>query len=294
MLTSLLHPVNINTSKQVCDCYYLDDELAVFDEIAKIPMPKEPRRMACIFMALCLDGTATYKVDTKEYHVKKGDVIIISTNQVTDNYALSADCNGMAFMMSDNFFREIISGIHEISSLFLFSRQHPVCHLEQHEVDITKSYLKALIYKLKETDHHYRRQTVISLLRTMIYDLGNVIYRIMQNQDGRNTRADKIFADFILLVENNYHIQRRVGWYALNMGITPKYLSEMVRTASRRTPNEWIDDYVTLELRVLLRNTTKSIKEITEEMQFPNQSFLGKYFKEHVGVSPSAYRKYSE
>ena len=44
-------------------------------------------------------------------------------------------------------------------------------------------------------------------------------------------------------------------------------------------------------MRVLLKNTTKSIKEITEYMNFPNQSFLGKYFKEHVGMSPSEYRK---
>ena len=42
---------------------------------------------------------------------------------------------------------------------------------------------------------------------------------------------------------------------------------------------------------MLLKNTTKSIKEITDELNFPNQSFLGKYFKEHVGVSPSVYRK---
>ena len=55
--------------------------------------------------------------------------------------------------------------------------------------------------------------------------------------------------------------------------------------------NEWIDDYVTLEIRVLLKNTTKPIKQIAEELNFPNQSFLGKYFKEHVGMSPSEYRK---
>ena len=189
------------------------------------------------------------------------------------------------------FFREIISGMHEISSLFLFSRQHPVCNLEPDEVYLTKNYIKSLIYKLKENTHRYRRETVMSLLRTMIYDLSNVIYRIMQDNEKKSTRADRIFSEFLLLVENNYRTQRRVGWYALNLGITPKYLSEMVKVASRRTPNDWIDDYVTLELRVLLRNTNKNIKEITEEMNFPNQSFLGKYFKEHVGISPSAYRK---
>ena len=85
--------------------------------------------------------------------------------------------------------------------------------------------------------------------------------------------------------------ERRVGWYASQLEITAKYLSEVVKNVSKRTPNEWIDSYVVLELRVLLKNSPKSIKEITEELNFPNQSFLGKYFKEHVGVSPSEYRK---
>ena len=64
-----------------------------------------------------------------------------------------------------------------------------------------------------------------------------------------------------------------------------------MKQVSRRTPNDWIDHYVTLEIRVLLKNTNMSIKEIAQELNFPNQSFLGKYFKEHVGISPSAYRK---
>ena len=70
-----------------------------------------------------------------------------------------------------------------------------------------------------------------------------------------------------------------------------KYLSESVKSVSRRTPNQWIDNYVVIELRVMLKNSTKSIKQITEEMNFPNQSFLGKYFKEHVGMSPSEFRR---
>ena len=69
------------------------------------------------------------------------------------------------------------------------------------------------------------------------------------------------------------------------------YLSETVKQVSRLTPNEWIDNYVILEIRVLLKNSTRSIKEIAMEMNFPNQSFLGKFFKERVGMSPSEYRK---
>ena len=93
------------------------------------------------------------------------------------------------------------------------------------------------------------------------------------------------------MVEENFRKERRVGWYAEQLCITPKYLSETIKQVSKRTPNEWIDSYVTLEMRIMLKNTTKSIKEIAENLHFPNQSFLGKFFKEHVGMSPSEYRK---
>lgn len=48
-----------------------------------------------------------------------------------------------------------------------------------------------------------------------------------------------------------------------------------------------------LELRVALKTTNLTIKEIAERMHFPNQSFMGKYFKEHSGMSPKEYRKQS-
>ena len=60
---------------------------------------------------------------------------------------------------------------------------------------------------------------------------------------------------------------------------------------SKCTPTDWIDDYVTLEIKLMLKNTTKSIKEIAQELNFSSQSFLGKYFKDRVGVSPKEYRK---
>ena len=120
----------------------------------------------------------------------------------------------------------------------------------------------------------------------MIYDLSNAIYRIQLRSDKKPTRAEAIFSDFIRLVEQNYRSERRVGWYAHEMCITAKYLSETVKMVSRRTPNDWIDNYVVMELRVLLKNTTKSIKEISQDMCFPNRSFMGKYFKEHVACRP--------
>ena len=121
--------------------------------------------------------------------------------------------------------------------------------------------------------------------------MSNVIWRLEQTDNKTQQRADVLFAQFIRLLEDNFRMERRVSWYADQMGITAKYLSEMVKQVSKRTPNDWIDSYVMLEIRVLLKSTTKSMKEITKAINFPNQSFFGKYFRDHMGMTPSEYRK---
>ncbi|MBO5061293.1 MAG: AraC family transcriptional regulator [Prevotella sp.] len=283
--------ISISEMKALYNGSYIDDDIMVFDEIGALPLPNEPRRMKCILLALCRHGKVQYSVDTEERMVAANDVIIISEGQVIDNYMLSSDLSGIAILISQNFFSEIVKDIHGISSLFLFSRSHPVFGLRQKEISTLMTYFDLIWNKMNDDEHHFRKDVVRSLIATMIYDLSQVIYRIQQQRSERQSRAESIFTEFIRLVEQNFRHERRVSRYATLMCITPKYLSETVKLVSRRTPNEWIDNYVALEIRVMLKNTTKSIKEIAEEMNFPNQSFLGRFFKEHVGMSPSEYRK---
>ncbi len=164
-------------------------------------------------------------------------------------------------------------------------------HLTEQEAQNIVDYFHLIKLKVDETSHRFRRDTARSLIQALIYDTGDTIWRLQQNGESSSTRAEKIFMGFMSLLEHHYRKERRVGWYALQLNITPKYLSETIRQVSHQTPNSWIDNYVVMQLRIMLKNTTKSIKEITEELHFPNQSFLGKYFKQHVGMSPSAYRK---
>ncbi len=272
------------------DSSFIDDDLVLFDSVDRVPLSSEPRRVACLFVAMCLEGSAQYTVDTKEHMVHKNDVIIVNDGQVIGNYMFSPDCKGVAIMGSSDFFAEVIKEVHEISQLFLLANSNPVFRLSQEKADVFIDYFRHIRNKVDDKDHHFRKQLTMSLLKAMIYDIGNEIYQT-QLVAPRRTRADAIFNKFIALVKENFKQERRVSWYGEQLCITPKYLSETVKQVSRRTPNEWIDHYVTLEIRVLLKNTTMSIKEIAQVLHFPNQSFLGKYFKEHVGMPPSKYRR---
>ena len=268
----------------------IGDDLVLFSNFQEVPLSSEPKKMGCLFVALCLSGSAQYTIDTKEQMVHKNDMIVINENQVISDYMLSRDCNGVGMMLSQDFLSEIIKEVHEMSQLFLFTYTNPVFNLAEDKSKIFVDYFNIIRTKADESEHHFRKEICMSLLKAMLYDIGNEIYQI-QTGGSKRTRAEIIFSDFIKLVQENFRHERRVSWYGLQMCITPKYLSESVKQVSRRTPNDWINKYLTLEIRVLLKNTNMTIKEIAEALNFPNQSFLGKYFKEHVGMSPTEYRR---
>ena len=270
---------------------YLEEGLVLTDRIADAPIPREPTSMSFILMALCKHGKAQYSIDTREQTVKPGDLLFISERHIVDNYMASPDFECLCIMVSTEFYHGFIQNVKNVSSLLLFSMNNPVVSLTPREIQVYSNYYQTIREKVSDRGHHYRTNLVKALLLAMFYDMSNVIWRVEQQESKSQTRADVIFANFIRLLEQHFRQERRVSWYAEQLCITPKYLSEIVKQVSKRTPNEWIDNYVILEIRVLLKNSTKSIKEIAEELQFPNQSFLGKYFKEHIGVSPSQYRK---
>lgn len=291
-----MHHNNIKSSelqntKSWGNAKYIEDDIIIVDDISTALIPKDPRRMNFLILALCTEGEATYTLDTQEMRIQKNDVLLILDRHVVSNFTASKDLKALCIIISVKFFFESIRNVGDVSSLLLLSRNFPVIKLAQEETETFQSYFYLLKTKAADKQNKFRRKLVSTLILAMFYDLSNVVQRMLNTDSMRQTRAEIIFTKFIKLLEGNFKQERRVGWYAEQLCITPKYLSETIKNVSRRTPNEWIDNYVTTEMRIQLRNSTKSIKEIAEEMNFANQSFFGKYFKEHAGISPSEYRK---
>ena len=75
------------------------------------------------------------------------------------------------------------------------------------------------------------------------------------------------------------------------MNLTAKYMTTLVKKASGKPAIQWIEDYVILDAKTMLRSGRYSVQQVAEELNFPNQSFFGKYFKEAVGISPKKWIK---
>lgn len=270
---------------------FIDNGLILFENTMQIPLPTSPSRVKSLFLALYTSGHAQYAVDTKMHKVGAGDAITISGRQVVADCMFSHDCRGVVPILSCDSFRNIVSGVHELSALFPSVHAHLIFRLNSNQAKVLEDDIQHIKEKVIDADHRFRRELVMTTLKVLIIDVGGIIHRFQQVGEAEQTRAEAIFRDFIQTVERNYHTERRIGRYAQQLYITSKYLSETVRIASRRTPGDWIDSYATRKLRVVLRNGTMSVKRIADELNFVSQSFMGRYFKGHVGVSPSKFGK---
>lgn len=105
-----------------------------------------------------------------------------------------------------------------------------------------------------------------------------------------NNRQEELFHQFLQLLEGNYLKERNTGFYASQLCISPKYLSSIIKEQSGKTCAEWIDEYISFNARTLLKDSTLSIKQISDRLGFPSQSIFGRFFKKINGVSPKEFR----
>lgn len=293
MKTKDITPVTMERLVNEYKLPHIGNELVLVDTLKKLPALAAARRFSlCMFMGVCTDGVASLAVNEKKRVVCHNNIMVITDESVVDSINFSSDFDGIGFFLSYKLLQEILKDISNMSNLFMLTHNHPQFEIEASELESLRLYMSQMRKCVDNEQHPYRKDVARLLILAMIYDMRGAFERLIpvKEMEDKRSRAERIFVQYIQLVERNYRQQRQVQWYASQMELSPKYLCEAITSVSRRSPNEWIDKFVTTEIRNQLRHTNKRISEIAAEMNFPTQSFFGKYFKDNVGVSPSDYR----
>lgn len=274
--------------KGVCN---VCNEIYCLTDLEKIGITEETRQMDCVLIGLCLDGELHLEIDAIDHKIESQDAFVISISHTLSNLRYTKNTHCLMLLGTRSFFHEVVKEMIDVSKFFMYTNSAPIRQFSSLEQEMFSNTFNILTKRAGKLNRKYGLPFAVSVVRAFCYDYFNTNVDLEMQSTPTCTKGEKVFNEFVNLVEKNFRSQRRVGWYAKQIGISSKYLSELVKTVSRETPNSWIDKYVVMELRVLLHNPNLNVKEITEIMNFPNQSFLGKYFKEHVGMSPLAYRK---
>jgi AraC-like DNA-binding protein len=112
-----------------------------------------------------------------------------------------------------------------------------------------------------------------------------------QPREEGSRRVNELFSELMRLVAAHYMESRDVAYYAGRLNITTKYLAQIVNKKTGHTPKVIIDHYVIMQLKMLLRTSHESIKQISWRYHFNDDSFFCRYFKLHTGLTPQQYRK---
>ena len=191
--------------------------------------------------------------------------------------------------------REFIHGMHvDVNKLFnegMSMLENPCIALPEAQKEILDKIFRT-IGDIFKSDVHFKREMLHSEITAMFYLLMGVWAEKAAKIDeaSQSNRSKLMFDRFIRLVAEHYHEERNVGFYADKLCLTPKYLSKLIKIATGRSAPEWIDSYVILEAKNLLKYSNVTIKEIVYRLHFPNQSVFYKFFKSRTGMTPTEYR----
>ena len=265
-------------------------DLASDSDTAPFMASPYPFKIEFYMGLVCLGGFMRVSLNLSEYRLCRGDVLVVQPGDIGRNIEISPDCRIIVIAFSDkNFVKDADPGGAMLAMRFL--SYGSLLHLSDEDLMETEDIYNSMRKRVQQPDYLYKRELLVSYMHVLFCNC----CQLMASGAGGGTvetrsRKVQIFNGFLDLLKEYHTTERAISFYADKLCITPKYLSQVIYGASGRHAGEWIRDYVILEAKALLRIRQYSIQQISDMLNFANQSFFGVYFKKATGFSPSEYR----
>lgn len=285
--------ISIQTLTDNADIHvgYSDNDIVIIDSIQKFAEVTSAH-VSMSAIAICTSGKVQGVINGQKIELRQNQVGVIPPNSNVTDLMISPDFNLKAMFLSNAI---IQSFLHE--KMYVWNEQmyiHGVHVMTMVDDDIV---LFEHFYELlqsciqKPADTPFRTDVIQALLRAAILGICGALRRVSPTTSRPTSSGNSHFQRFLDLLHSEHNKHRTVESYANELCISPKYLSVICKKQSGKTANEWITEHVLEDIRYSLKQTDLSIKQISDQLGFPNPSFFGKYVREHLGMTPNEYRK---
>ena len=259
---------------------------------------QNPIRFDGYFCMYCLQGSFRMDVNLRSYDIHPDSIFINVPGNITKITDVRtdrlSDYNFIFVLVSRSFMQNIRFDFSKSFQDSIRILQTPVITLNPHQREIAEDYLR-LALKILHAPVTNRKEVIGTLISSLTYMAADVWQTAFASapavQTGTPDRLTLLFDRFIALVSEHCTRHRTVGFYAEQLCLTPKYLSKLIREVSGRSAPDWIDSFVILEAKNLLKYSDISIKEVVYKLNFPNPSVFHAFFKARTGLTPTEYRK---
>lgn len=255
-----------------------------------------PFRFEGLLLVWCISGHLKISINLNDYDVTEGTLFLCVPGNIFKLKEIAGSSEELHYVcvaMTKEFASSQKVDVQKMFTNGLSLLDDPSVKVSGDEAAMMAEYLD-FMGKILDSSMIYRKEALQALWSSMLYVIAGCLNRRTAGAEVSSSvstsRSRMLFEQFISLVAEYHNAHRNVGFYADKLCLTPKYLSKLIKTATGRSAPEWIDAYVILEAKNLLKYSNDTIKEIVYKLNFPNQSVFYKFFKARTGMTPSEYR----
>lgn len=269
------------------DSIIIGDDLALvnFNNNRPAYATHEPYKLQHAAICICTAGSCSIKVNLQHYDVESPMLVTLMPGQIVEGIDYSPNFDGITIVLSKRFIDMLNLPGWQQQYMTLFN--NPVNTISQETLRNLQIFYTILHKAASDEENPFRLQVIENLIRVFFY---GGVSKFRKLEGSTASSKNNIVERFMELVQEHYREERLIGFYADKLCITPKYLSKLIKEHTGRSAGEWIDNHVILEARAMLQSSDMTIQQIAASLNFPNQSFFGKYFKRATGLSPKQYR----
>ena len=278
--------------KPTCE---IDNDYILLDSFNELvdTLFQKPCRIEAYTGACIKSGSAKIRINLEEIEVTAGMMILIDPGKFVQIIETN-NIEAKAFLVSEKFFQEMHIDIKSLMPLYAQCLYGIYLMLNVDESLLLESYFTLFSPFEKSHQDIFLKEAMYKVGSALAFSLASILSKqknLQLTEISNKSRAEKIYLNFMDLITKFHKKERMISFYADKLAITPKYLTTIVKQVSHKSAAEWIDEFVILEAKNLIKYSDMSIQEISYELNFPTQSFFGKYFKHHTGTTPGSYRK---
>lgn len=250
-----------------------------------------PFKIQFSMIHLCLEGSMRVRLNLNECELRRNSLLIVTPGSIGQCLNLSPDCRIILIALSNDY---VIAENNSECALIIrkFLSQQSILQLTDAQTTEILTIYRVLRDKLQQPDFRFKNDILKGYLQVLYSEICQLMAPYVEQQGTRQgSRKKQIFDRFIAELQQHCTMERSISFYADRLCLTPKYLSQVVYAVSGRHAGEWIRDYVILEAKALLKSKQYTIQQVSDMLNFANQSFFGVYFKKAVGCSPTVYKE---
>ena len=248
----------------------------------------------CVVICIVRNGSIKLNIRGVAYKVGNNSMLVIHSGEEVEDVKVSKACSGYVAKVKSKCFATIKVDTASFIVADMVARNIPVFDIDNHHAELIYDII-ARMFDINSNELFKLREFIISsFIESLLYLIISVISNshptLESLQTNKKNGSLSLLNGFIALLQENYTKERSVDFYATKLGVTAKYLSMVCRKHQGVTASRIIDGIVIRHAKMLLKQHDRSVSDVAKIMNFPSQSFFGKYFKQHVGVSPSRYK----